>query len=91
VLAETQEPLPLAPTQTPQWAKELTPANIERYIDVTVSRRGGPVLRLVTKQEAGKKRKDAHLRERLLAVSLLPPAIREDPIVARMIADAERR
>jgi hypothetical protein len=91
VLAETQEPLPLAPTQTPQWAKELTPANIERYIDVTVSRRGGPVLRLVTKQEAGEKRKDAHLRERLLAVSLLPPAIREDPIVARMIADAERR
>ncbi len=48
------------------------------------------MLRLVTKQEAGKKRKDAHLRKQLLAVSLLPLAIREDPIVARMIADAER-
>jgi hypothetical protein len=62
-LTEAQEPLPLAPTQTPQWAQELTPANIERYIGVTVSRHGGPVLRLVTKQKAGEKHKDAHLHE----------------------------
>jgi len=91
VLAETAEPLPLAPTETPSWAAELRPENIERYVDVKMSRRGGAVLRMVVKPEAGKKAKSAHLRERTLAVSLLPPAIREEPTVAKMIADAERR
>jgi hypothetical protein len=91
VLAETSEPLPLAPTEAPAWVAELLPGNIERYISVTNSRRGGPVLRLVMKPKGNERPKDAHLRERLLAVSLLPRAIREEPTVAKMIADAERR
>ncbi len=35
------------------------------------------------KQEAGKKRKDSHLSERLLAVSLLPPVLGDPKVVVK--------
>ncbi len=86
MLAETQEPLPLAPTQTPQWTKELTPANIERYIDVAVQCCASlPSRKLVRSASTRICASDCW------QLGLLPPAIREDPIMAQMIADAERQ
>jgi hypothetical protein len=83
VLAEANEPLPIRATITPSWATALTPEQVERFISVTESRRGGLMLRLLLKPT--KKKEAERDCMQAITVALLLPVIRNMPEVVQLV------